>query len=83
MSWDVAERVATWVGTRRSWAGAQLLPSIDASTQARLEEDFAEVTAQAEALVIAATGLRPASGEAKARVVDRPGWVRYAPACPR
>jgi coenzyme F420 biosynthesis associated uncharacterized protein len=72
----VAERVATWVGTRRSWSGAQLLPSIDAATAARLEEDFAEVTAQAEALVIEATGLRPASGEARARVVDRPGWVR-------
>jgi coenzyme F420 biosynthesis associated uncharacterized protein len=76
VSWEVAERVATWVGTRRSWSGAQLLPSIDAATAARLEEDFAEVTAQAEALVIEATGLRPASGEARARVVDRPGWVR-------
>ncbi|HXQ43034.1 MAG TPA: zinc-dependent metalloprotease [Acidimicrobiales bacterium] len=76
VSWDVAERVATWVGGRRSWSGAQLLPSIDAATAARLEEDFAEVTTQAEALVIEATGLRPTSGEARARVVDRPGWVR-------
>jgi coenzyme F420 biosynthesis associated uncharacterized protein len=76
VSWDVAERVATWVGGRRSWSGAQLQPSIDSATAARLEEDFAEVTAQAEALVIEATGLRPASGEARARVVDRPGWVR-------
>jgi coenzyme F420 biosynthesis associated uncharacterized protein len=76
VSWDVAERVATWVGGRRSWSGAQLQPSIDSATSARLEEDFAEVTAEAEALVIEATGLRPASGEARARVVDRPGWVR-------
>ncbi len=76
VSWDVAQRVATWVGGRRSWSGAQLVPSIDAATAARLEEDFAEVTAQAEALVIEATGLRPASGEARARVVDRPGWVK-------
>jgi coenzyme F420 biosynthesis associated uncharacterized protein len=76
VSWDVAERVATWVGGRRSWSGAQLQPSIDSATATRLEEDFAEVTAQAEALVIEATGLRPASGEARARVVDRPGWVR-------
>jgi coenzyme F420 biosynthesis associated uncharacterized protein len=56
--------------------GAQLLPSIDAATAARLEEDFAEVTAQAEGLVVEATGLRPASGQAQGRVVDRPGWVR-------
>jgi coenzyme F420 biosynthesis associated uncharacterized protein len=56
--------------------GAQLLPTIDAATAARLDEDFAEVTAQAEALVIDATGLQPASGQAQARVVDRSGWVR-------
>jgi coenzyme F420 biosynthesis associated uncharacterized protein len=55
--------------------GAQLQPRIDASTAARLEEDFAEVTTQAEALVIEATGLRPISGQARARVVDRSGWV--------
>ena len=76
MSWDTAERVATWVAGRRSLTGASLLPTIDAATAARLDEDFAEVTAQAEALVIAATGLRPATGSATARVVDRPGWVR-------
>ncbi|MGH9017399.1 MAG: zinc-dependent metalloprotease [Acidimicrobiales bacterium] len=76
VSWETAERVATWVGGRRSVTGAQLLPHIDARTAQRLEEDFAEVTAQAEALVIEATGLRPASGQARAQVVDRPGWVR-------
>ena len=79
VSWDVAERVATWVGTRRSCPGPSSCPSVDAATAARLEEDFAEVTAQAEALVIEATGLRPASGEARARVVDRPGWVQEQP----
>jgi coenzyme F420 biosynthesis associated uncharacterized protein len=76
VSWEVAERVATWVGGRRSVTGAQLTPSIDAATAARLEEDFDEVTAQAEALVIEATGLRPVSGQARGRVVDRAGWVR-------
>jgi coenzyme F420 biosynthesis associated uncharacterized protein len=76
VSWDVAERVATWVGGRRSVTGAQLAPNIDAATRARLDEDFAEVTAQAEALVIEATGLRPISGLAQARVVDRTGWVQ-------
>jgi coenzyme F420 biosynthesis associated uncharacterized protein len=76
VSWETAERVATWVGTRKTLSGAPTAPSIDAATAARLEEDFAEVTAQAEGLVIEATGLRPLSGEARARVVDRPGWVR-------
>jgi coenzyme F420 biosynthesis associated uncharacterized protein len=76
VSWDVAERVATWVGGRRSVTGAQLVPRIDAATAARLEEDFAEVTAQAEGLVVAATGLRPAAGQAQGRVLDRAGWVQ-------
>jgi coenzyme F420 biosynthesis associated uncharacterized protein len=76
VSWDVAERVATWVGSRRSISGAPLAPTIDAPTATRLEEDFAEVTSQAETLVIEATGLVPASGRAEARVVDRSGWVR-------
>ena len=76
MSWDVAERVATWVGSRRSWSGAPLAPRIDAATAAGLEEDFAEVTGEAEGLVIEATGLVPASGRAQGRVVDRPGWVQ-------
>jgi coenzyme F420 biosynthesis associated uncharacterized protein len=43
---------------------------------AALESDFADATAQAESLVIEATGLHPATGSADARVVDRPGWVR-------
>jgi coenzyme F420 biosynthesis associated uncharacterized protein len=75
VSWDVAERVATWVGSRRPRSGVDL-HTLDAATAGRLEEDFAEVTAQAEALVIEATGLRPASGSARARVVDRAGWVQ-------
>jgi coenzyme F420 biosynthesis associated uncharacterized protein len=40
-----------------------------------LEADFAELTAEAEGLVAAATGLRPPS-PARARVTDRAGWVR-------
>ncbi len=40
-----------------------------------LEEDFAELTAEAEELVSAETGLRSLAGPARARVTDRPGWV--------
>src|SRR5918993_5913811 len=42
----------------------------------RLASDFDEVTAQAEELVAQATGLRSASGAARARVVGRDDWVR-------
>ena len=37
--------------------------------------DFEELTAQAEELVAESTGLRSASGPARARVTDRAGWV--------
>ncbi len=40
-----------------------------------LEEDFAELTAEAEEVVSAETGLRSLAGPARARVTDRPGWV--------
>jgi coenzyme F420 biosynthesis associated uncharacterized protein len=71
----VAGRVAGWVGSRRGRPADGALHVLDAATVARLEEDFTEVTAQAEALVIEATGLHP-SGTARARVVDRAGWVQ-------
>ena len=41
-----------------------------------LEADFAELTAEAEELVAAETGLRSLAGPARARVADRPQWVR-------
>jgi coenzyme F420 biosynthesis associated uncharacterized protein len=76
VSWELAERVAVWVGTQNPFAGATAQAVIDPDETAELERDFAEVTEQAESLVVAATGLRPLSGSARARVVDRPAWVR-------
>ncbi len=68
MAWGTAERVATWVGGR-SRLPAPYRPDL-------LEADFAELTAQAEELVAESTGLRSASGPARARVTDRAGWVQ-------
>jgi coenzyme F420 biosynthesis associated uncharacterized protein len=47
----------------------------EAYDSARLQRDFEELTAEAEELVAVATGLRSASGAARARVTDRAGWV--------
>jgi coenzyme F420 biosynthesis associated uncharacterized protein len=63
----VAERVAGWVSSR-SPMPAPYRPDL-------LQEDFEELTAQAEELVATETGLRSASGPARARVTDRNGWV--------
>jgi len=67
VAWETAERVARWVGNRSR-------PS-EPDDPAQLERDFEELTAQAEELVAEATGLRSASGPARARVTDRAGWV--------
>ncbi len=67
VSWDTAERVATWVGNRTR-VPAPYRPDL-------LQAEFAELTAQAEELVAASTGLRSAAGPARARVTDRAGWV--------
>ena len=42
---------------------------------AALQAQFEQLTGQAEELVAEATGLRSGSGPARARVVDRQGWV--------
>jgi coenzyme F420 biosynthesis associated uncharacterized protein len=68
VAWDLAERVAIRVAGREPFA--------ESYHYASLEPDFSEFTAQAEQLVAEATGLRSLSGEARARVVDRPAWVR-------
>jgi coenzyme F420 biosynthesis associated uncharacterized protein len=68
VDWDLAERVAVRV------AGHE--PLADSYHYARLAIDFVEVTSQAEELVERATGLRSATGAARARVVDRADWVR-------
>jgi len=76
VSWDVAERVATWVGAGNPLAGASTPGNLPPSVTTQLERDFEEVTSEAESLVVSETGLRPVSGSARARVVDRAGWVR-------
>jgi coenzyme F420 biosynthesis associated uncharacterized protein len=63
----MAERVATHLARRQPWLPPGRL--------AVLEEDFTELTAEAEVLVTAETGLVPAAGPARVRVTDRPGWV--------
>jgi coenzyme F420 biosynthesis associated uncharacterized protein len=68
VDWDLAERVAVRVAGRE--------PLAESYHYARLATDFDELTAQAEELVERATGLRSASGAARARVVDRDDWVR-------
>ena len=67
ISWEMAERTATWIAARQPW-----LPP---GRVAVLEEDFEELTGEAEDLVSAETGLRSLAGPARARVTDRPGWV--------
>ena len=67
VAWDTAERVAGWVGNR-SRLPAPYRPDL-------LQRDFEELTTEAEELVAASTGLRSASGPARARVTDRAGWV--------
>ena len=67
ISWELAERVATRIAARQPW-----LPPGRLSV---LEEDFAELTAEAEQLVAEETGLVSLAGPARPRVTDRPGWV--------
>ena len=67
IAWDLAERVAVRVARRE--------PLEDSYLYATLQPDFEELTAQAEALVEEATGLRSLAGPARARVTDRQGWV--------
>ena len=68
IAWDTAARVAARVAGRDPFADSYHADSLAA--------DFEELTAQAEALVGEATGLRSLVGPARARVTDRPGWVQ-------
>jgi coenzyme F420 biosynthesis associated uncharacterized protein len=74
VSWDVAQRVAVWVGAGRPPFGSPP-PPLDAQDRADLQADFDKATARAEELVVASTGLEPRTGAARARVVDRAEWV--------
>jgi coenzyme F420 biosynthesis associated uncharacterized protein len=64
----LAERVAVRVAGRD--------PFEQSYHYASLEPDFAELTAEAEELVAQETGLRSLAGPARARVTDRPGWIK-------
>jgi coenzyme F420 biosynthesis associated uncharacterized protein len=68
VDWGLAEKVAVRVAGTDPFARSYHYDS--------LTPDFAELTAQAEALVGDATGLRSLAGPARARVTDRPDWVR-------
>jgi coenzyme F420 biosynthesis associated uncharacterized protein len=68
ISWRLAERVAVRIAERQKFDHSSRFGS--------LQEDFDQLTAEAEELVAAATGLRSMSGPARARVTDRAGWVR-------
>lgn len=68
VDWAVAERVAVKAAGREPLAASYHYD--------RLTADFDEATAEAEDLVARTTGLRSAAGPARARVVDRAGWVK-------
>ena len=68
VAWDWAEKVAVRVAGQDPFADSYHYDS--------LQPDFDELTAEAEELVAAATGLRSLAGPARARVTDRRGWVR-------
>lgn len=68
VAWSLAEKVAVRVAGREPFAESYHWSS--------LQPDFEELTAEAEELVAASTGLRSLAGPARARVVDRAGWIR-------
>ncbi|MHB1536018.1 MAG: zinc-dependent metalloprotease [Acidimicrobiales bacterium] len=67
ISWVTAGQVADRIARRQAPDAAYDLRA--------LEADFVELTAVAEDLVAAETGLRSLAGPARARVVDRSEWV--------
>lgn len=68
VDWDLAERIAVRAAGRE--------PLADSYHWDSLQPDFAELTALAEELVAAETGLHSLAGPARGRVTDRAGWVR-------
>ena len=68
VDWGLAEKVANQIANRA--------PFNDASYLKGLNESFSSFTSSAEKLVETSTGLKSFSGEAKAKVVDRSGWIR-------
>ncbi|MFP5577924.1 MAG: zinc-dependent metalloprotease [Acidimicrobiia bacterium] len=68
VDWQLAERIAVRAAGRE--------PLADSYHWESLEPDFAELTALAEELVAAETGLVSLAGPARGKVTDRAGWVR-------
>ncbi|HZT64935.1 MAG TPA: zinc-dependent metalloprotease [Acidimicrobiales bacterium] len=68
VNWELAARVASRV------AGSE--PFARSYHYAALQADFDEATARAELMVAESTGLASLAGPARARVADRPQWVR-------
>ncbi len=68
VDWAIAQRVAVRVAGREPFSESYHYDS--------LEPDFIELTAQAEGLVAAETGLVSLAGPARARVTDRAGWIQ-------
>ena len=68
VDWDLAEKVANQIAKRA--------PFNDPSYLKGLNDSFNGFTSSAEKLVETSTGLKSFSGEAKAKVVDRSGWIR-------
>ncbi len=67
VDWDFARTVAQRVSGNEPFADSYHYDS--------LEPDLIELTAQAEGLVAAETGLRSLAGPARARIADRHGWI--------
>lgn len=68
VDWGFAEKVAIRAAGREPFAESYHVDS--------LQPDFDRLTAMAEELVTAETGLRSLAGPARARVTDRAGWIR-------
>jgi coenzyme F420 biosynthesis associated uncharacterized protein len=67
VDWDLAERIAVRAAGRE--------PLADSYHWDSLEPDFTELTALAEELVAAETGLHSLAGPARGKVTDRAGWI--------
>lgn len=67
VDWQFARRVARRVAREEPFVGSVAYAALEAS--------FGELTARAEVLVGAETGLPQLAGAARARVTDREGWV--------
>ena len=67
VDWDVAARIGARLSGRE--------PFSESYHADALAPDFEVLTARAEELVTAETGLIPATGAARGRVIDRPQWI--------